>query len=283
MSRSGASTSSWTAASSAATTLLADGLVTISARAIDTSGNDVKSGENTLTVDNTAPETVINSGPTGSVGSTTAAFSFSSAEAGVSYECSLDDGVWSACISPKQYSGLANGLHSFRVRAIDGAGNSSEETRSWNVTGLLPNLLFNGGFESSLGGWKGSSASLALVAGGALGGKSARVSRSSGSTFRIVSSPRPVSSTQKAVVYRAAGWISSDRPGKTVCLRIREWRSGSLAGSAQTCNGATSVWHEFPSLSYAAKNSGSQLEVDVYQSGAVSGDRFQVDGLTLTR
>jgi hypothetical protein len=264
-------------------TLVTDGLVTITARAVDVSGNDVESAERLVTVDNTAPETTINSGPTGSVGSSTATFTFSALEGGATFECSLDDGAWVACTSPAYYSGLANGLHSFRVRAVDSAGNadSSVESRSWTVT--VVNLLSNGDFESSLSGWKGSNASLTLVTGGAVGGKAARVARSTGTTFGIVSSPRPVASTTRGVTYRAHASVTSDRPGKTTCLRVREYRSGSLVGSAQICLAAANTWQEFPLVSYAAKNNGSQLEVDVYQGGAVSGDSFQVDGLGLTR
>jgi hypothetical protein len=32
-------------------------------------------------------------------------------------------GAWMACSSPKIYSGLGKGLHTFRVRAIDKNGN----------------------------------------------------------------------------------------------------------------------------------------------------------------
>lgn len=52
-------------------------------------------------------------------------FSFTGAEAGGSYECSLDQGTasYSSCTSPKTYAAQANGSYTFRVRQIDRANN----------------------------------------------------------------------------------------------------------------------------------------------------------------
>jgi hypothetical protein len=78
-----------------------------------------------FSVDTTAPETAIDSGPLGSTPSTTQIFTFSS-EAGAVFECRLDSGQdpeWHSCQSPKPYIELAPGAHSFEVRATDAAGN----------------------------------------------------------------------------------------------------------------------------------------------------------------
>ena len=53
---------------------------------------------------------------------TTARVTFSS-EAGARFECSLDNGPFQACTSPRDYTGLTAGSHTVRVRAIDQAGN----------------------------------------------------------------------------------------------------------------------------------------------------------------
>jgi CSLREA domain-containing protein len=50
-------------------------------------------------------------------------FFFASNERGSRFQCSLDDGGFRGCKSPKRYRGLAPGKHVFRVRAIDRAGN----------------------------------------------------------------------------------------------------------------------------------------------------------------
>lgn len=52
-----------------------------------------------------------------------ATFEFTSSEAGSSFECKLDDGPFESCLSPRTYTKLKKGTHSFQVRAKDQAGN----------------------------------------------------------------------------------------------------------------------------------------------------------------
>jgi hypothetical protein len=73
--------------------------------------------------DTTPPETTITSGPNGIITTDSASFSFTSSEAGSSFECRFDSGSWSACASPKAYSSLAEGSHAFEVTVTDAAGN----------------------------------------------------------------------------------------------------------------------------------------------------------------
>ena len=121
------------------------GTYTFQVRAVDWSGN--RSSESTWqwTVDKVAPETSLaTSGPSGTVASTSATFEFSSNEPG-SFICSLD-GVAVACGSPKAYTGLAQGSHTFTVRARDVAGNedSSPAARTWTVDTVAPDTSLAG-------------------------------------------------------------------------------------------------------------------------------------------
>jgi hypothetical protein len=70
-------------------------------------------------VDTAGPATTISDV---AVSGTAARVTFSS-EAGATFQCSLDDGPFQACTSPREYTGLAPGAHRVRVRAIDQVGN----------------------------------------------------------------------------------------------------------------------------------------------------------------
>ena len=87
------------------------------------------------TVDTVVPDTTINSTPPALSGSASASFTFSSNEAGALFQCSLDGAAVTNCNSPRNYNGLADGVHNFQVRARDAAGNidQSPVSYSWTV------------------------------------------------------------------------------------------------------------------------------------------------------
>ena len=60
---------------------------------------------------------------------------------GSSFECQLDGGGYAACTSPQSYSSLADGSHTFEVKATDPAGNTSSPADStWAVDTTPPEL-----------------------------------------------------------------------------------------------------------------------------------------------
>ncbi len=86
--------------------------------------------------DTTPPDTQIDSGPSGTVTTSTATFAFSANEAGSTFACSLDGAAPTACTSPQTYVGLTNVAHTFEVRATDGSGNAdpTPASRAWTVS-----------------------------------------------------------------------------------------------------------------------------------------------------
>jgi len=94
-----------------------------------------------IRIDKTAPETVLTSQTTDPSGTASFAFTGSDALSGLaSFACNLDGSVFSACTSPQPYSGLSNGDHTFRVRAVDVAGNVDAEPASytWTISTVPP-------------------------------------------------------------------------------------------------------------------------------------------------
>jgi large repetitive protein len=84
------------------------------------------------------PAPTITSSPPARTNATTASFSFTDSKAGVTFQCSLDNGAFASCTSPKAYSSLGQGSHTFRVRAVSGSSTSSATEYSWVVDTTPP-------------------------------------------------------------------------------------------------------------------------------------------------
>ena len=112
----------------------------------------------TFTIDPDAPQTTIDSNPSTPTGSTSADFGFSSSEGGSTFECRLDGGAWAACTSPKSHATLADGSHTFDVRATDAVGNqdASPASYTWLVDTTAPSSTTTfpaAGGEYNATGW----------------------------------------------------------------------------------------------------------------------------------
>jgi hypothetical protein len=81
----------------------------------------------------------ITSGPSGTTSTTSATFSFVAGARGDTLECALDSAAFAACTSPKAYTGLRDGPHTFRVRERTRAGQVGDAaSRSWTVDTVAP-------------------------------------------------------------------------------------------------------------------------------------------------
>lgn len=118
---------------------LAEGAYTVAVYGVDEAGNASEPLVHQFTVDLTAPVVAlvpeIRTSPTSADHNS---FELSANEA-VTFECNLDSAGFAACTSPKDLSGLADGIHSLQVRAVDLAGNiSSPASYVWEVDTHAP-------------------------------------------------------------------------------------------------------------------------------------------------
>ncbi len=130
------------------TASLSDGQHTFEVRATDPAGNtDQSPASRTFTVDATDPETTIDSGPSGLTNDPTPTFGFSSDEAGATFQCRIDAAAFTSCDSPKTYGTLADGQHTFEVRATDPAGNTdgSPASRTFTIDATDPQTTIDSG------------------------------------------------------------------------------------------------------------------------------------------
>ena len=106
---------------------------TLRLTATDRVGNVSAPRTSTFTVDVSAPAPVI-SVPAADGQSLvgTAAFTFSAGTAaGLTYRCRIDTQAFEACTSPRSYTGLTAGAHSFTVEARNSLGNTATATRTF--------------------------------------------------------------------------------------------------------------------------------------------------------
>ena len=128
------------------TAALADGQHTFEVRGTDAVGNtDASPAPRAFTVDTTAPDTQIDSGPAAgsTIADSTPSFGFSATEAGSTFECRIDAAAFAACSGPGAThtpAALGDGPHTFEVRATDGLGNAdaTPATRAFSVDAIGP-------------------------------------------------------------------------------------------------------------------------------------------------
>lgn len=100
----------------------------------------------TYTVDKTPPDTTISAFPSNPSPFPTASFSFTGSDSGsglASFQVQLDGAGFASSSSPANYTALANGSHTFQVRAVDAAGNMDPTPASyaWIVDTTPPQIL----------------------------------------------------------------------------------------------------------------------------------------------
>ena len=114
---------------------LAEGGHSFAVKAVDPAGNQSAAASYSWTIDLTPPPPpTITGAPPNVTDSTSATFSFVDGDPTAGFRCRLDDAEFAPCTSPITYTGLAEGVHTFTVQAVDPAGNQSDSTSyTWTI------------------------------------------------------------------------------------------------------------------------------------------------------
>ena len=93
--------------------------------------------------DVTAPDTTITDAPADPDNDATPTFAFTSDDAGATFECRVDNQTFAPCTSPHTTGALADGAHTFEVRAVDGEDNTdaTAAAHAWTVDTDAPETL----------------------------------------------------------------------------------------------------------------------------------------------
>ena len=119
-------------------TALADGAHAFHVRATDRAGNPGPEAIYTWSIDTAVPTATITLKPSSASNTNSPTFAFIASESGT-FTCRLDGGSFASCASPATYSSLADGPHTFAVRATDSAGNTGPEANhAWTIETRAP-------------------------------------------------------------------------------------------------------------------------------------------------
>lgn len=128
-----ASTPGTACASGQTLTVTTPGAHTLRVTAVDRVGNVGATAESSFTVDLSSPAPVITSpASNGQTLTGTARFEFSAGtDPALTYRCRIDAQSFEACTSPKVYTSLSAGAHTFTVEARNAAGNTGTASRTF--------------------------------------------------------------------------------------------------------------------------------------------------------
>ncbi|HMQ26587.1 MAG TPA: right-handed parallel beta-helix repeat-containing protein, partial [Acidimicrobiales bacterium] len=85
-------------------------------------------------------QTTLTAGPPAVTTETGATFDFTASVAGSTFECSLDGAPFAACVPPVTFTGLAEGEHTFQVRAVspNGIVDNTPASYTWLIEPVAP-------------------------------------------------------------------------------------------------------------------------------------------------
>jgi hypothetical protein len=183
-------------------TALAPGNYSIRVSTTDSGGLSFSKAFALTIVDNIAPGTAIVGKPASVSNSASATFTFTATEAGSTFEVSLDSAAFAAAATPLSLTGLADGTHTFQVRAKDAAGNldATPASYTWTIDASAPVLSLPASpVIAEATSPAGAAVNFTVTANDARDGAITPViSKTSGSTFTLGNTTVTVSATDNA-------------------------------------------------------------------------------------
>ena len=172
--------------------------------------------------------------------------------------------------------------------AIAGAGPTTTTTAptSTSTTTTVPpvsgNLVANPGFESNLTGWSAGDNGTSLVrtcTAAHSGACSAEIGRKRTAGVAVLDdSPNAVSSSTAGAVYTGSAWVHAPA-GRSVTLRVREYRGSKVVRSQTAVVAGTGAWQQVTVHSAPAAG-GTSISLDMLVS-LTSTMRARIDDVSL--
>ncbi|WP_342377023.1 family 16 glycosylhydrolase [Myxococcus stipitatus] len=186
----------------------------------------------------------------------------------------------------RTWMGMLSGVALATVGCAGGAPASDESAAASRLSLPPGNLLPNPSFESNVTGWSSWQGSLSRSAHASApdGASVVRVTRTAGDMYSLDDAPDAVASTTAGTVYRASAYVAAGNAGtvgKPVVLVVRERNAaGATVGYAEDSASLTTAFQHL-TVDAPVQQSGNRVDVYVLQSGAVSGNVFLADAVTL--
>ena len=139
---------------------LSAGTHKLSVRAVDLAGNVDPTplvATWTATAPTVGPDTTITSAPPSLINTRSVLISFASNIPFASFQCSVDGGAFVGCLNPRPINSLADGTHTFQVRAVVGGRvDPTPATASFTVDATAPNVTITPSrpFDSAAGWYR---------------------------------------------------------------------------------------------------------------------------------
>ena len=239
--------------------------------------------------DRTAPTVAVTGGPATTTASNLAQFSFVATDpdrpdAELTYQCRLEGAPFATCTSPWSSSALADGSHTFQVRALDEMENASvAATRTWRVDTTKPAVATVAPATFTVGSSVGLRYS-ATDGGSGVATYDVRYRRAAfNGTFASYYYPASSSRDWQAIASTSVSLPASR--GYTYCLSVRARdRAGNLSGwSAERCTAVALDDRAMAASTGWARGTGSGYYAGTITSAVRSGVTLKRTGVVARR